>query len=211
VTGQRFMMRQTGSEADWASLLRFGAWSIMWLTAHILGGIVTGGALGAVGSLLPGPFRIAALAVLSALCLIWALAELKVVKLPMPQWPRQVQERWLVRLPWNLIALGYGFQLGSAVATRIKSTIIYAALFCALLVGSPLAGAFIMAIFGAARGLPALIVAPLVDSPERSIRLALRIDDYAGAAAKVNAGILVAAGVAVAWDLWALTVELIGR
>src|ERR1035438_3500380 len=119
------MMRQTGSEADWASLLRFGAWSIMWLTAHILGGIVTGGALGAVGSLLPGPFRIAALAVLSALCLIWALAELKVVQLPRPEWPGQGQEGLPRGAPVNLNPVGYGVQLGSAVATRIKSTIIY--------------------------------------------------------------------------------------
>jgi len=196
-------MQQTATKTERAPLLRFGGWSIMWLTGHILGGMVTGGALGAVGSLLPVRVRIASLAVLSLLCLLWALAELKIVKTPMPQWPRQVQERWLVRLPWNLIALGYGFQLGSAVATRIKSNIIYAALLCAVLVGSTLAGALIMALFGAARSLPALIVAPFVDSPARSMRFALRFDDYAGVAAKVNAGILVAAGVAVAFDLWA--------
>jgi hypothetical protein len=164
--------------------------------------MTTGAVVGWIGSYLPLLMRITAVAVVGVLCAIWALAEIKLIAIPMPQWPRQVQRQWLGNIPWGLVALGYGFQLGSAVATRIKITTTYAALCCALLAGSASSGAVIMAAFAAARAIPALVVGPWVTSPDRSRRFAVALDSYAGTVARANATILLVAGILLGWTSW---------
>jgi hypothetical protein len=181
----------------------YGIWSMLWVVAHVAGGLFLGAGLGAMGMLLPTRYQAAGVALLSILCLLWALRELQLIKLPMPQWQRQVQQHWLGRLPWNLLAVGFGVQLGCAVATRIKTAITYAALCAALLVGSPIRGAIIMGTFGLARALPALIAGPLVASPERSMRCAVHLDRYSTIVARAMAGILMLAAVGSAWGVWA--------
>jgi hypothetical protein len=153
--------------------------------------------------LVPERYQPAGLALFCILCLLWALREFRLIKLPMPQWQRQVQQQWLGRLPWNLLAVGFGVQLGCAVATRIKTTITYAALCAALLVGSPIRGAIIMGTFGVARALPALIAGPLVASPERSMRFAVHLDRYSTMVARAMAGVLMLAAAASAGGVWA--------
>jgi hypothetical protein len=174
----------------------------LWIVGHAAGGAVIGALLGWAGSHLSGPAQWAGLGALCLLCLIWALAELRLVSVPMPQWRRQVPRTWLGRLPWDIVALGYGVQLGSGIATRIKVTTIYAALACALLAGSASAGAAVMAVFGIIRALPALLAGPAVASPERSRRMAARVDAYAAAVTGVNAAALIGAGIALSWTLW---------
>jgi hypothetical protein len=203
VIGQRLTILRSASDAGRNARVSYGVWLTLWLAGHAVGGFAIGGVLGWLGSCISVSYRTAGTVLLSVLCLIWALAELKIIRIPMPQWPRQVQQLWLARLPWNLIAIGYGVQLGSAVATRIKTTTTYAALCCALLVGSAGRGGLIMALFGFSRAVPALLAAPLVASPERSIRFAIRLDSYSGMVDKVNAGTQIGAGVALAWSLLA--------
>jgi hypothetical protein len=207
VTGQRFVLLHDGKGR---LAVRYGAWSAFWLVGHVVGGAMVGGLLGWIGSHLPQAGRPAALAVLGVLCLLWASAELRLIRVPMPQWPRQVPRVWLGRLPWDVIALGYGVQLGSAVATRIKVTTTYAALACALLAGSVGAGVAIMAVFGAARAVPALIAGPLVASPAQSRRIAMQVDAYATAMAGANATVLIISGVLMVWTAW-LAIAAVGR
>src|SRR5262245_50405091 len=111
--------------------LRYGVWALIWVAGHVAGGALLGAALGWLGSkVLPKPWP-AGLVVLSVGSLVLALHQLQVLRLPLPQLHRQVSRLWLLQLPWNLVALGYGLQLGCGVATRIKVATTYAVFGCA--------------------------------------------------------------------------------
>src|SRR5262245_1278491 len=100
---------------------RYGAWALLWIGVHAAGGGTLGALLGWFGSVLPSKGQAAGLLVLSVGCLGWGLHHLGVCRLPMPQIPRQVARPWMVSLPWSLVALGYGTQLGCGIATRVPT------------------------------------------------------------------------------------------
>jgi sulfite exporter TauE/SafE len=200
VSGLRLKMLRSGDRGPTLTMIFYAAWSALYLSGHALGAVVVGGMLGMVGShwpLLPLLPRVTA--AISILCLFWAVQEARLSANGWPQWHRQVQRHWLGRLPWTLIALGYGFQLGSAVLTRIKIRTTYAALMIALASGSAVAGATIMLGFGAARALPPLLQGPFVASPDRAIRLAVAIDRFDRTIIRANAALLAFAGLVLAW------------
>jgi hypothetical protein len=209
VTGLRFSSTRIDASGNVMPAMDYLVWSLFWILGHLLGGIAVGAVAGWLGSYLPALPRIIALAAVSLLCTLWAFAEIGLVRIPMPQWRRQVQRHWLGRLPWNLVALGYGVQLGSAVATRIKTTTTYAALCCALLVGSATAGVVVLMAFAVARALPALVVGPLVASPESSRRFAVKLSTYAETVAKMNAAILLAAAILLLWTAWLAATRIV--
>jgi sulfite exporter TauE/SafE len=65
-----------------------------------------------------------------------------------------------------VIGLGFGFQLGLAVATIVTTATVYVALAAALLGGSVAVGATIGVVFGLARALP-ILAARRVSDPAR--------------------------------------------
>ena len=154
---------------------RHQRWSITisaYLLASAVGGILIGGLLGGVGSLvgvtaLPAGWLLALIAVASAL---GAAIDAGWIDVPLPSWHRQVDERWLTTYRGWVYGAGYGLQLGVAVVTIITSAVTYAALLAALLVGSVRAGAVIGATFGIVRAVPLLLTAP-VRTPQRLRRL----------------------------------------
>ncbi len=182
--------------------IRYGIWALLWVAGHVAGGVLLGAALGWLGSGLPPATQPAGLVVLSGGCLGMALHQLQVLRLPLPQLHRQVSRLWLVRLPWDLVALGYGLQLGCGVATRIKVATTYAVLGCAFLSGSALAGGFILGAFGAARSVLPVVLGPWVASPKRALSFALKFDDYAGRVGKLNGAVLLAAAGFLAGLAW---------
>jgi hypothetical protein len=161
-----------------------------------LGGATTGLVLGGVGALLPPlPVLLAA----GAACLLAAAADLAPGRLPVGR--RQVDERWLGRYRGWVYGLGFGYQLGLGVVTIVTSAATFAVLAVALLTQSPLAGALVGLVFGAARALPALLVRS-VDRPDRLRQLARRVEQHHRAAARttvaalaVGGSVLVAGGV----------------
>ena len=169
---------------------RHQRWSITvsaYLLASAVGGVLIGGLLGGLGSLLgvaalPADWLLAVIALASVL---GAAIDAGWTKVQLPSWRRQVDERWLTTYRGWVYGAGYGLQLGIAVVTIVTSAVTYAALLAALLVGSVQAGAAIGATFGIVRALPLLLTAP-VRSPQRLQRLHVGLATAARPVAQVT-------------------------
>ncbi len=140
--------------------------------AFLVGGAVMAStAMGAVVALagrelpLDGRARVEALAAVAAVGL---LVDLRVIELPLPTHHRQVDENWLHRYRGWVYGLGFGAQLGLAVATIVTTSAVYAMVAAEALAGRAWAGAAIGAAFGLIRGTSVLTAAG-VDSPARLI------------------------------------------
>jgi hypothetical protein len=130
-----------------------------WATAtwYMTGSVAGGASLGAVLALLAaGVHTLAAttgatVVVAAGLTLLAAAAEAGVVALPVHH--RQVNERWLdAYRPW-VYATGFGWQIGTGVATYIKTSAVYALIALAALTGDPLLALSVGLLFGLVRGL----------------------------------------------------------
>jgi cytochrome c biogenesis protein CcdA len=165
-------LRQAGSYASRVAI-SYGLWSALWVAGHCTGGVIVGAVLGAVGACLSLTEQTWTWIVASVLVL-GALHHIGILRVPMPQMHRQVPRHWMFCLRPSWVAVGYGVQLGCAVATRITNFATYAALVSAMSTGSPIRGALIMAAFGFARALPAVVAGPFGYSPERSFAVAFR-------------------------------------
>lgn len=164
----------------------------VWAAGHVAGGALVGAGLGLLGSLLKPESLAAGTYLLAGVLLLGALHQLQILRLPLPHLPRQVPRHWIGRLPWDVVALGYGLQLGCAVATRIRLATTYAVLVCAVLSGSAASGAFIMGAFGAARGILPVLAGPRMTSPEQTLALSASLDAYSEPIAKINGLVLAA-------------------
>jgi hypothetical protein len=155
---------------------RHSRWSVT-VAAFLIGstaaGAATGALLGAAGSALiaglDAEVRRAAFAVIAGGALV---LELSPRSAPGPR--RQVDARWLDEYRGWVYGAGYGAQLGVGVATIVTSAATYLALTAALLSASAPAGALIMGLFGAARGVQPLAAAG-VRRPEQLIALHVRL------------------------------------
>jgi hypothetical protein len=177
-------------------------WALLWVVGHVAGGAVLGAALGWAGALLSAGGQAIALALLGAGCLAGGLHQLGVIRLPMPQVPRQVPRHWLGRLPWSVVALGYGVQLGCGAATRIKVATTYAAFGFALLSGSAAAGALLLGLFGLARSLLPVVLGPGMASPTRSLGFAVDFDAHEKWVGKLNGVALLLTAALLAFWVW---------
>jgi hypothetical protein len=169
-------------------------WAVT-VTAFALGagaaGVVAGALLGTLGTLLPGRADGGARTVVIALALIAALAlDLSDTAVPGPR--RQVDERWLDRYRGWVYGVGFGSQLGLGVVTVITSAATYVVLLCAVASGDPVAGAAIVGLYGALRGLTPLLAAG-VRTPQHLIALHARLRGAEPATVRAGAAVLAVA------------------
>ena len=155
-----------------------------WLTAtaytvaSIAGGAAIGVALGLLGAAVAGvvtagvPARLVVLAVVAG---AGALLDAKVVPWSVPTWHRQVDERWLTTYRGWIYGAGFGFQLGTGVATIVTSAATYAALAAAFLAFSWQGGLAVGVAFGAVRSVP-LLLAGRLRSPAALHRVTRRVE-----------------------------------
>jgi hypothetical protein len=181
VTGLHFGQIKLNYEdngKNWAYRLNYGFWIFNWLFGHIFGGIFFFGLVGWLGSLLSTGARFYSLIGLGIICLIGTLHQFKIVQFPMPQIKRQVSRLWLNNLHKNIVAFGYGLQLGSSVITRIKIATTYAVIGFAFCSGSLVLGAIIGILFGLSRAVLPIFVAPINSSPNQSLMFAIKFNSY---------------------------------
>ncbi len=89
-----------------------------------------------------------------------------IVSLPHPQRRKQVPSHWRYRLHPYLTAGLYGLILGGGLATFIPTASYFILVLAAALSGSPVLGALILSMYGAARALllwPASLLATTVE------------------------------------------------
>lgn len=169
--------------------------AVYYFAGSMAGGALSGLVAATAGTLLP--FRLApkgALAGFAVAAAVAGLAEWRAV----PSWHRQVNEDWLVRYRAWVYGGGFGFQLGSGLATTVSSAAVYLWLLGCLVGASPLAGAAVGACFGLVRAAPILTVAK-VRSPAQLLSLHRRIAAAAPAARRAaTAGLALVASTAAA-------------
>ena len=125
--------------------------TVAWLTVGAaLGGSALGAVLGLLGGVLGGSpddsWRLGVLAMGAAAAAVWDLSGRR--------FPgrRQVNEDWLTSLrPW-VYAMGFGAQLGAALATVVNTALVPLFMLAAVLTAQPVEGLLIGGAFGIVRG-----------------------------------------------------------
>ncbi len=120
--------------------------------------------LGAIGAPVVERTSVIARLLLLATLAVGGLAmDLRWRGLRLPTVHRQVNEEWMSRYRGPIFGAGFGFQLGLGVVTIVTTSAIYLTLAGELLSGGAAAGALIGTVFGLARALPIVTVAPVRD------------------------------------------------
>jgi hypothetical protein len=162
--------------------------------ASTAGGVVLGAALGTLGSL-------AGTSPPSWLLLLVAVAAVAAAALDvsgrLPSIHRQVDEGWLTRYRDWVYGAGFGFQLGLAAVTIVTSASVYLMWLLELLTTSPLEGALVGAVFGAARAVPLVTTRRIIDA--ESLRAAHRgWEQRLVVVRRLTVAVEIAAGIALA-------------
>jgi sulfite exporter TauE/SafE len=138
-----------------------------YLVGSTTGGAMVGALAGLVGAgvaALTGPWGLGwRLALFAAAGAVTVAIDRGLVPLRLPSWQRQVDERWLTTYRGWVYGIGFGFQLGAGLLTRIATAAVYLMLVAAALTGSVATGALIGGVFGLTRSLPLVTTAPLRD------------------------------------------------
>lgn len=118
-----------------------------------------GASLGAVVALLAvgvgalGASALVLAAVAAVACAVTLAADTRVGGFRLPVHRRQVNERWLDQFrPW-VYGAGFGWQIGTGLATYVKTYAVYLMIVLAALSGSPEVALIVGLVFGVVRGL----------------------------------------------------------
>lgn len=168
-----------------------------YLVGSVTGGATVGAALAGIGALalssLSVPVR---LALVVAVALAGLAADRRLGGLRLPTWHRQVDERWLTTYRGWVYGLGFGFQLGAALATIVPRSLTYVVLALITASADPTAGLAVGAVFGLTRALP-LLATWRVRTPAALTRTHRRLARWAPAADRATTAAQAAFVVAV--------------
>ncbi len=130
----------------------------------LVGGVLTFGALAAIGGLVHGADDAIAYGVAAAIAIAAAIAELRGAAI-VPQVRRQLPEHWRRLMPMPVAAGLYGILLGLGFTTFVLTFGVFALAGIVLAVGEPAVGLLAGLAFGIGRALPIAALAPLADRP----------------------------------------------
>ena len=160
---------------------RRSRWAIV-LGLHVAGAAVAAGAfgaaLGATGSALGAPWGAAGLMGIAGGGVLYLAREAFGLPIPVPQLRRQVPDWWRTFFPFAPAAFLYGMGLGVGFFTFLAHGTLVVVSAAALASGKPALGAALLAPFGLARGLSA-IVAMRTRTTEEGAALVGRLADAA--------------------------------
>lgn len=164
---------------------RFVIAASFFVVGSVAGGVTTGAVAGAVGQAAVPSAPIFDGVMIVLLALVGAGLDARVAGLRLPTITRQVDERWLQKYRGWVYGLGFGFQLGTGLATIVSSAAVYLMVIAAVLTRSVGAGVLIGAVFGTVRGL-SILLARRVGTYDELRQLHRRIADNAGRSVVAN-------------------------
>ena len=144
---------------------RYGAtcaWFVMGATA---GGLALGGLVAMLAAVVAGlgPSSAAVGSVALAAALVALVSDTGLAGVRVPVHHRQVNERWLdTYRPW-VYGGGFGFQIGTGLATYITTAAVYLFVVLGALTGDPAIALALGASFGLVRGLAVLLTRRVTD------------------------------------------------
>lgn len=177
---------------------RWGVTAAWFLLGALAGGATLGAlaAVGAVGVALVGPPVTAALAVAALFALAAAAADLG-LGTRLPHHRRQVDEVWLDQFRSWVYGVGFGWQIGSGLATYIMTAGVYLTAVLAALTGRPGVAFGIGVLFGLVRGLAIFLGVRLTD-PQRLRSFHQRFDAAGPVVRHVVIGVILVVAVVAA-------------
>jgi len=146
---------------------RWGLTAAWFLLGALVGGATLGAlaAIGAAGVALLDPSVTVALALAAVVALVAAAADLG-LGTSLPHHRRQVDEVWLDQFRSWVYGVGFGWQIGTGLATYIMTAGVYLTVVLGALTGRPLVAFGIGVLFGVVRGLAIFLGVRLTD-PQR--------------------------------------------
>lgn len=138
---------------------RFGAAAAWYVAGAVAGGLALGavgaGAAWVVAVVLPaGRWSLVVAGVAACVALG---SDLRIGGVTLPVHHRQVNERWLDRYRVGVYAGGFGFQIGTGLATYIMTAGVYLTVVLGVVSGSPWLALGLGVAFGSVRGLMVLV------------------------------------------------------
>ncbi len=146
---------------------RFGATCAWFVLGATLGGLALGGLMAALAAAVDAagtsPTVVASVGLAAALVALVSDTGIAGVRLPVHY--RQVNERWLdAYRPW-VYGAGFGFQIGTGLATYITTAAVYLLVVLGALTGDPVVALALGGAFGLVRGL-AVTLTRRVSTPQ---------------------------------------------
>lgn len=176
---------------------RYGVTAVWFVVGATIGG-ATLGAASAAGAALVGMAHLSApavLAIAAALAAVGAASDLRLFGFSLPLHPRQVDETWLRKYRAWLYGGGFGWQIGTGVATYVMTAATYLLVGLAVLTGRPVVALALCAGFGLVRG-SAVLLSARASTPAELGRLHARLEQLAPASRWVAIATQIAVGVA---------------
>ena len=134
---------------------RFTTTASWYVAGSVVGGATLGVCIAALGVVVDeiSPASGAVTLIALAACAVAVLSDTRVGGFQLPVHHRQVNERWLDRFrPW-VYGAGFGWQIGSGLATYIMTSAVYLMIVLGALTGQPWLGFGVGVLFGLVRGL----------------------------------------------------------
>ncbi len=177
---------------------RWGVTAAWFLLGALAGGATLGAvaALGAVGVALIGPSATVALVVAAVVAAAAAAADLG-LGTRMPHHRRQVDEAWLDQFRSWVYGVGFGWQIGTGLATYIMTAGVYLTAVLGALTGRPAVAFGVGVLFGLVRGLAIFLGVRLTD-PSRLRTFHRRFDAAGPVVRQVVIGVIVVVAVVAA-------------
>jgi hypothetical protein len=172
---------------------RFGATVAWYVAGAIAGGATIGAAAAGLAAVVdaagvPAAGLAAAVGLAALAC---AAHDVELGGFRLPRHSRQVDDRWFTAYRRWVYASGFGWLIGTGLATYITTACVYLTVAAAVATGDPLAAFAVCTWFGAVRGLSILAAAPLRELPAVQ-SLHARLDRWSAPSIAITASAQVA-------------------
>lgn len=182
---------------------RFGVTAAWFTVGGIVGGLTTGLAAAIVAAGL-GALDLAdgsRWAIAAVLAVATAAIDLGVTGIDLPIFKRQVNDAWLRRYRSWVYGAGFGWQIGTGVATYIMTAAVFLTVGLAALTADPVQALLVGFVFGAVRG-SAVFIGRSGTTPAALGRIHARLDALAPASRAAAAWVQVLAAAVLASLAW---------
>jgi hypothetical protein len=182
---------------------RYGITALWFVLGATVGGATTGlvAAALAVGLHAAGLTTTTAEGLAAGLALLCAGSDLHPFGWSLPSHGRQVNELWLSQYrPW-VYASGFGWQIGTGLATYIMTAAVYLLVALAGLTAAPVIALGLVTLFGFVRGL-AVLLSWRIDRPERLHAFHRRFDQLGPTVRIGTIAVQLVVAVVAAWAAW---------
>lgn len=182
---------------------RFASTARWFLLGGVLGGLTTGAGAAVLAVLLDAAavsdaarWSVGAVALAA-----FAAIDLGVLGIELPIFKRQVNDAWLRRYRSWVYGAGFGWQIGTGLATYIMTAAVFSTIALAALTASPWAALAIGGTFGFVRG-SAVFLGRSATTPAALGEVHARLDAWGPAARAAAAGVQVLAAAVLASLAW---------